>query len=142
MVAPASISLARSSMTTAAGKRLATVLSSALVCGLLQAVLQVLEEAARRRPGHRSSKRQAQVLGEGALARAVEPGDPDADFVLAARFHRQLHLGQQLLELLLDALGDDVLGDLGLQARLLRRAVGDDLLDGAVDVLGWGRTGS
>jgi hypothetical protein len=34
MVFPASISLARSSRTTAAGNRLATLVSKALVCGL------------------------------------------------------------------------------------------------------------
>ena len=42
---------------------------------------------------------------------------------------------EQLLELLLDALGDDVLRDLGLEALLLGGAIGDDLLDGPVDVL-------
>ena len=107
--------------------------SSALVCGLCSRSCRCL------RNGYPSTctlvEGEPEVLGERALARAVEPRHPDADLVLAARLHRRLHAVEQLPELLLDALGDDVLGDLGLQALLLRRAVGDDLLDRAVDVL-------
>jgi hypothetical protein len=45
-----------------------------------------------------------------------------------------LHAVEELAELLLDALGDHVLGDLSLEAAFLRGAVGDDLFDGAVDI--------
>ena len=101
---------------------------------LVQPVLQVLQERGAVDLAL-VIEGQAQVLGERALARTVEAGHPDADFVLATRFHGQLHAVQQLAELLFDALGDDVFRDLGLEAVFLRRTVGDDLLDVAEDVL-------
>jgi hypothetical protein len=102
--------------------------------GALEPVLQVLDE------GYAVDRDaivegQAQVLGEGAFARAIEAGDPDADFILAADIHRGFHLQQQVLELLVDALGDHVFGDFRLQSGLLRNAIGDDLLDVAMDIL-------
>src|SRR5690606_10819310 len=78
---------------------------------------------------------EAQVLGERALARAVEARDPHTDLVVAARVHRELHAIEQLTELLVDVVGDYVLRDLRLEPVFLRRAVGDDLLDRPVDVL-------
>src|SRR5690606_24061126 len=99
----------------------------------MQAILEVFQE---RRPVDDTTivERQTEVLGEGALPRAIEAGDPDTDLVLAPGFHRQLHLGEQVVELLLDVLGDDILRDFRLESVLLRDAVGDDLLDGSGDV--------
>ena len=101
---------------------------------LVEAVLEVFEEG---RPFESALvvEGQPQVLGEGAFTRAVEARGPDTDLMLATHFHGQLHPIQKLEELLLDAVGDHVLGDLRLQAFLLGRAVGDDLFDRAVDVL-------
>lgn len=59
---------------------------------------------------------------------------PDANFVLAARFHGQLHPVEQLPELIFNTFGHDVFGDLGAQTIFLRCAVGDDLLNGSVDI--------
>ena len=102
---------------------------------LVQAVLQVLQET-RAVDLDGRVEREAEVLGERAFARAVKTRDPDADLVVTAINHRLLHACQQAAEGLFDAFGDDVLGDLGLQLRLLRGRVGDDLLDRAVQAFG------
>ena len=102
----------------------------------MQAVLQVVDER-RAVDGALIIERQAEVLGERALARTIEARDPNTHFVFATGFHRELHAIEELAELLLDALGDHVLGDLGLEATFLRGAIGDDLLDGPVNVLAW-----
>jgi hypothetical protein len=81
----------------------------------VQPVLQVLDEGGAVDLAL-IIESQAQVLGERAFARTVEAGNPNADLVLATRFHGQLHAVEQLTELFLDALGDHVLRDLGLEA--------------------------
>jgi hypothetical protein len=123
-------------MTTAAGKRLRHGAEERLGLRLVQAVLQVLDER-RAVDGALVVEGQAEVLGERALTGTVEARDPDADLVFATGLHRQLHAIEELAELLLNALGDHVLGDLSLEAAFLRGAIGDDLLDGPVDVLAW-----
>ena len=64
-------------------------------------------------------EREPEIFRERALARPIKAGHPDTDFVLAARLHGELHAVQQFAELLLDALGDDVFGDFGLEPTLL-----------------------
>jgi len=76
---------------------------------------------------------ETEIFGERALARAVEAGDPHSDLMAPAGFHRRLDVLQQSFELILDAVGDDILGDFRLQPLRLRRLVGDHLLDRAVD---------
>ena len=102
--------------------------------GLMEPVLQMLEEG-RAVDAALIVEGQPQVFGEGAFAGAVITRAPDADLMLSAGLHRQLHPIQKLLELLLDAVGDHVLGDLRLEAIFLGGAVGDDLFDRAIDVL-------
>src|SRR5690606_335668 len=78
---------------------------------------------------------ESDVLRERALARSIEAGDPNPDLMPAPALHRGLHILQQALELGFDAIRDDVLANLRLQAVLLRRLVRDHLLDGPVDAL-------
>ncbi|MDT4865681.1 hypothetical protein FQZ97_1004990 [compost metagenome] len=79
-------------------------------------------------------KSQTEVLGQRALTRAVEAGNPDPHLVFTTCIHGSLHLEQQLVELLIDAVSHHILGDLGLETCLLRDAIGDDLFDAAVNV--------
>ena len=78
---------------------------------------------------------EAEILRERALARSVEARDPDPDLVPAAGFHRRLDVLQQALELMLDAVGDDVLADLRFQPLFLRRLIRDHLFDRPVYAL-------
>ncbi len=103
---------------------------------LVQAILQVLDEW-RAVDGALVVKGQAEVLCERAFTGTIEAGHPDTDLVLPPRLHCQLHAIEKLAELLLNALGDHVLGDLSLEAAFLRGAIGDDLLNGPIDVLAW-----
>ena len=96
-------------------------------------ILQVLKEWITI-DGDAGVEGQAEILGEGALAGSVEARYPDTDLVLATRIHGGLHLEQQFVELFVDAVGDDVLGDFLLEPLLLGNAIGDDLFDTAVDI--------
>src|SRR5258708_2178170 len=78
---------------------------------------------------------EAEILRERALARSVEARDPDPDLVPAAGFHGRLNILQQPLELVLDAVGDDVLSDLRLQPLFLRSLIRDHLFDRPVYAL-------
>ena len=70
----------------------------------------------------------AEVLGERTLARAEEARDPDADALV--RLGRGLgDRLQQLGVLVPDAVGGDVLGDLGVDRLLVGLIDLDDLLD-------------
>ena len=70
----------------------------------------------------------AEVLGERAFARAEEAGDPDADALV--RLGRGLGDGlEQGVVLVPDAVGGDVLGDLGVDRLLVGLVDLDDLLD-------------
>ena len=104
--------------------------------GRVQAILEVLEKAGAVH-AHALVEGQTEILGEGTLARAVEARDPDAHLIAAAHIHCHLHPGEQALKLFLKVRGDDILGDLRPQTHLLRRAVGNHLLNRAVNVLGW-----
>ena len=99
----------------------------------MQAILQVLYER------HAVDfdvfvESQTQILGEGAFTGAIETGHPNADLVFSTSIHGVLHSAQQLFELVFDAFSNNVLRNLRLQPSLLGRSVGDDLLNGAVDV--------
>ena len=75
----------------------------------------------------------AEVLGERAFARAEEAGDPDADAFV--RVGRGLGDGlEQMGVLVPDAVGGDVLGDLGVDRLLVGLIDLDDLLDLAAEV--------
>jgi hypothetical protein len=77
----------------------------------------------------------AEVLGERTLARAEEPGDPDPHAL--GRLGGGLGDGlQELAVLVPDAVGGDVLGDLGVDRRLVGLIDLDDLLDLAAEVTG------
>ena len=95
-------------------------------------VLQELEEAVAT-DHHRAVQGEAQVLGEGTLARPVESRNPDADFVAAATLLSGLHLPQQVRETLLDVFGDHVFGDFRPDLLIGAVLIGNDFLDGAAE---------
>ena len=103
--------------------------------GLVQTILQVLDE---RSSVDRSLvvEGEAEIFGEGALARAIEAGHPDSHFVLATSLHGHLHAIKELAELLLDALRDHIFRDFSLQPVFLGSTISDDLLDRPINVLG------
>src|SRR6266508_459748 len=78
---------------------------------------------------------EAEILRERALTRSVEARDPDPDLVPGAGFHGRLDTLQQPLELMLDALGDDILADFRLQAFFLRSLIRDHFFDRPVNAL-------
>ena len=75
----------------------------------------------------------AEVLGERAFARAEEARDPDADALV--RVGRGLGDGlEQMGVLVADAVGGDVLGDLGIDRLLVGLIDLDDLFDLAAEI--------
>ncbi|MNN38032.1 hypothetical protein D3C81_1520070 [compost metagenome] len=88
--------------------------------GLLtfETILEVLDEW-NAINGNAIVKCQAQILGERALTRAIEARHRDADFVFATNVHGGFHLEQEILKLLVDAVGNHVFRDFRFQARLL-----------------------
>ena len=74
----------------------------------LETILEVLDEWDAIN-GDAIVKCQAQILGERALTRAIEARHPDANFIFATNVHGGFHLEQEILELLVDTVGDNVL---------------------------------
>ena len=56
-------------------------------------------------------KCQTQILGKRALTRTIETRHPDADFIFTTNIHGGFHFEQEILELLVDAVGDHIFGD-------------------------------
>ncbi len=70
----------------------------------------------------------AQVLGEGGLTGSEEAGNPDAD-TLVGTGGRLGNGAQQIAVLILDAIGGDIFGKLGVDRMLIRLIDLNDLLD-------------
>ena len=78
-------------------------------------------------------EREPKVLGEGALTRAVETGDPDPDF-LGLALLRQPHFLEQFLHALVNMLRYVILRNFRAERILVIATISDDAFDGAVDM--------